>query len=306
MKRVKIFSVLFVLLSAFCFTSCDTEPVDPVLNNGENPGENPNNPNNPGTAVFKADYNGSTHTAQQTVAVLGDDLIQIVGLFGTNGESIAIVVGAAPEVGTYPMNDDILMAYNANAADDSYYNMTNEGYFEITAIDTANKTISGKFSFKGSYGDTEPYPTIMFTNGVFTNIPYTGGTGPVTPEENAFSAKIDGVATDYADDVLGSYVGTGDQEYIIITALGDYKITLQTNYDVTPGTYAFTGDVTAGMPIATFTVGDVDYTNIVGGNFTVTSNDGEHITGSFSFTVKNNDGETIHTVTNGVFDIYYL
>lgn len=305
MKRVKIVSVLFVLLTAFSFTSCDTEPVDPVLNenNGENPGENPNNP---GTGVFKADYNGSTHTALTTQAVLGDDLIQIVGMFGTNGESIAIIVGAAPEVGTYSMADDVLMAYNANATDDSYYNLTNEGYFEITAIDTANKTLSGKFSFKGSYGDTEPYTTIMFTNGVFENIPYTGGTGTVTPEDNVFNAKIDGVATDYADDVLGSYVESGDQEYIVITALGDYKITLQTNYDVEPGTYAFTGNVSAGMPLAIFTVDGVNYTNIVGGNLTVTSNDGEHITGSFNFTVKNNEGETIHTVTNGVFDVYYL
>lgn len=306
MKKVKIASVLFILLSAFSFISCDTEPVDPVLNNnnGENPGENPNNPG--AAAVFKADYNGSTHTASTTTAVLGDDLIQIVGLFGTNGESIAIAVAATPEVGTYPMNDDILMAYNANATDDSYFNLTNEGYFEITAIDTANKTLSGKFSFKGSYGDSEPYTTIMFTNGIFTNIPYTGGTGPVTPEDNVFNAKIDGVSTDYADDVLGAYVAINDQEYIVITALGDYKITIQMDYEVDPGTYQFTGNVSSGMPLATVTVDGVEYKNIVGGNLTVSSNDGERITGTFNFTVKNNAGETIHTVTNGVFNVYYL
>lgn len=301
MKRVKILSVLLVLLSAFSFTSCDTEPVDPVLNenNGENPGENPGT----GAGVFKADYNGSTHTAIQTQAILGDDLIQIVGVFGANGEAIAIGVAASPQVGTYPMNDDILMAYNANADADSYFNMTNEGYFEITSIDTANKKISGKFSFKGTGGDDGA--SIMFTNGVFTNIPYTGGTGPVTPEDNVFHAVIDGVETDYADDVLGAYADVNGSEYVLITALGDFKITIQADYEVDPGTYVFTGNIQQGMPLATVNVDGVEYNNIEGGSLTITYNDGEHITGSFNFTVKNEAGETIHTVTNGVFDIYY-
>jgi hypothetical protein len=304
MKKFRLLSVVLVMFSALSLTSCDTEPVDPVLNeNGQNPGENPGGENPTGEEVFKVDYNGSTHTAMTASAVLGDDLLQIVAVFGANGESMAIGVAATPEVGVYPMNDDILMAYNANANDDSYFNMTNEGSFEITAIDTANKKLSGKFNFKGTGGANGE--TIIFTNGVFTNIPYTGGAGPVTPEENAFSAKIDGVATDYADDVLGAYASVNDQEYVLITALGDYKITIQADYEIEPGTYAFTNTVQAGMPIATFTADDVQYTNIQGGNLTVTYNDGEHITGSFNFTVKNDAGETIHTVTNGVFDIYY-
>lgn len=303
MKKLKISSVVLILLTAFSFISCDTEPVDPVLNdnNGENP-NNPNNPNSPG--VFKVDYNGSTHTAITAAASLGSELIQISAVFGTNGEAIGIGVAAPPVVGTYPMNDDILIGYNPNAtSEDSYINATNDGYFEITAIDTANKTISGKFSFKGtSLGD---FSTIMFTNGVFTNIPYTGDTGGNTTFDNVFKATVDNVTTDYSDDTLGAYFEVGDSEYVVITALGDKKITLQIDYNAVPGTSQFKGNITQGMPLATLTVDGVEYTNITGGNLTITYNDGERITGTFNFTVRNSEGVAIHTVTGGQFDIFY-
>ncbi|PZR19144.1 MAG: hypothetical protein DI539_14985 [Flavobacterium psychrophilum] len=303
MKKFTLLSLAMVLFTAFSFVSCDTEPVDPVLNNnnGENP-NNPNNPNNPG--IFKVDYNGSTHTAITTQVVLGDDLIQIAAAFGTNGESIGIGVAAAPQVGTYPMDDSILIGYNADGNADSLINFTNEGYFEITSIDTTNKTISGKFSFRGSDG-TEGGQSIMFTNGVFTNLPYTGGAGPGTSTDNVFKATVDNVTTDYADDVIGTYAEINGTEYVVITALGDKGITLQIDYNAVPGTSQFTGNIGQGTPIATFSVDGTNYTNITGGNLTITYNDGERITGTFSFVVRNAAGETIHTVNSGQFDIFY-
>lgn len=57
MKKSIIRSLVIVLITAIGFVSCDTEPVDPVLNDNNNNGENPgNNPGtNPGTEPGTSD-----------------------------------------------------------------------------------------------------------------------------------------------------------------------------------------------------------------------------------------------------------
>lgn len=308
MKKFRLLSVVLVMFSVLSLTSCDTEPVDPVLNNGGNGNGDGDGGTGPGTTtgVFKVDHSGSTHTASKVLSSVGDDLIQIAAEF-PDGSSIGIgIEGNA--VGTYT-NDKLIMGYNAPNDETSYVNFSSEevsGKVTITSINMETKTMSGTFSFTGWYGDEEAnLPAKLFTNGTFDNIPFTNeGSGGV--DENQFKATIDGTVVDYVDDIVGATFGEGETiQYIGLTAVGEYGISIQTDIDVTPGTYQFTGNILNGTPLATFTAPDGTDYPITGGTLTVSSNTDDHIVGTFKFTVKNGSGATIHTVTNGSFDVFY-
>lgn len=300
MKNFRLLSVIFVLFSAIQFTSCETEPVDPVLN------ENINNGGNPGTGtnVFKVDYTGQTHTATQVVATVGNELIQIGAVLGPNGEALSILIEGAA-VGTYT-SDKLLMAYDPGNTEDTYNNFSDEGTsgtVKITSINMTNHTMSGTFSFKGWYGDAGAnLPAIEFTNGVFENIPFTP-TGTPTPF-NLFKAKVDGTLIDYSNDVIGGTVEANGNEYITINTVGDYKINIQTNSNITPGTYVFKS-ITDGGPVANLETADGTNYNITGGSLIITSNGGGVLKGTFNFEAKNGEGVTVHTVTEGTFEIGY-
>ena len=88
----------------------------------------------------------------------------------------------------------------------------NTGSVIITNINTAKKTISGTFQFKGYWSDSDtPKPAIQFTKGVFTDIPY------ITQEETAdiFTAKV-GSANFVAIDILTAEIGIGSDNFITI------------------------------------------------------------------------------------------
>lgn len=299
MKRIKFLSILFLALSAITLTSCgDTEPVDPVLTqpgDGETPA---------GPAVFKVDFSGQTYVATATTAVIGQGLITVHGAKGANGQAVSIVVEAST-TGTY--NGELaLMDYNPGNSEYSYSNLfvtgPDAGSVTISSIDTVNKTISGTFSFKGEWTNTDAnLPSVAFTNGAFENIPYTGNVA--TPDE-LFKATVDGTVFSYTGGDLVVVTTEGTPNLITINAVNvNHKFNISFPETVTPGTYTFEVGPSVTARAGFTDAEDVDYT-ITGGSLTITSNTGGWVEGSFSFTVLGEDGTTVlHTVSAGTFNV---
>lgn len=305
MRKINVLSAFLVLFTALSFTACDTEPVDPVLlENGQNP-NNPNNPNNPDApAVFKVDYSGTTHTAVSTLATLGNGLIVIQGIMGSNGEAVSIVIDGTT-AGTY--NEAIMNYSPSNASEYGYTNFNlstgeTSGTVTIVSIDTVNHTFTGNFSFTGWYDDEEAgLPTMQFTNGVFQNVPYVGNDNPL-PGSDSFVATVDDEEFNYVNDLVVALGG----EFISINANADtHDLQLFIQADITTGTHVITNEIDA-IAKATYydATTDTDY-DITEGTLNITSNDGTTLVGTFSFPVKNELGETIHIVTAGAFSVEY-
>jgi hypothetical protein len=311
MKRFKFLPAFLILFTALSFIACETEPVDSQLINNPNP--TPENPEE-GDAVFKVDFDGQTYTATSTTAVMGQGLITIGGFRGTQGESVALVVDGT-QTGTYT---EALMVYTpSNASEYGYTNVNpdlNEnqdptGSVIITSIDTVNHTISGTFAFTGWWSDADAdLPNKIFTNGVFENIPYTGGPGtnPI-PGEDAFIATVDGTFNNYASDLVVAVSGEGNDEILSLTgnhATHDIYFSIRTN---TPaGTYNLTPEFMV-LPRMRYYDAATDTTyNVEEGQVIITSNNGTRMVGTFSGVVKDAEGVTIHTITAGGFDVDYV
>lgn len=294
MKNIKFLSALFVLFSAVTFTSCDTEPVDPVLNE---------NNNNNGPAVFTVDFSGETFVATGTQAVMQDGVIAISGVKGADGESVSLLV-MGTTAGAYD-GDDALMVYAPNA--DSEYQYTNvdwdtgetSGSVVITEIDTQNHTISGTFSFTGSWSDAEAnLPTIAFTNGSFENIPYTGNTGG-NPGDEYMNATIDGTDTEFSN---FASLSVGDMMTISgFNMANSSNLQLVLPADITVGTYDITDNPFDGPTAVYFA--DEESWDAIDGSLTIISTSGGFIKGTFSFTAQDFDEVNTIEVTNGEFNI---
>jgi len=306
MKRIKLLSVLFLALAATTFTSCgDTEPVDPVLTqpgDGETPA---------GPAVFKVDFSGQTYVATATTAVIGQGLISVQGVKGTNGQAVSIVVEGTT-TGTYS-GEVAVMDYNpGNNSGYSYSNMfvtgTNAGSVTISSIDTVNKTISGTFNFIGEWTDMEAnLPSVAFTNGSFENIPYTGTAGGGIPNpvgDEFFKATVDGSEFSYAEADLAVAVGDGNPNIVTINAINaNHAFNIGFPDTITAGTYTFAVGASA-TTTAGFTDAEGVHYNVTGGSLIITSNTGGWVTGSFEFTVVGENGTTVlHTVSAGTFNV---
>ena len=255
---------------------------------------------NPGAGIFKADVDGAPFTALTTTAVLGSGRLTIQGVDAT-GKSIDITAEDTTP-GTYT---EVILAYSADAtSDNAYSNIFNDtGTLTITSIDTVNRTITGTFSFKGDYTDTDAnLPSKMITNGVFTNLPYVGSVA----NTDVFNATVDTTAVSYAgSDLLIVYSEAGGRDLVAMRGTNEnHVIELLVDGDTEVGTYAFT-DSTTGYPRAQYTdktgPDDVIY-NVTGGSLTVTENNGVRIKGTFEFPVRSGDS-IIYTITAGAFDI---
>lgn len=295
MKNIKFLSALFVLFSAVTFTSCDTEPVDPVLNE---------NNNNNGPAVFTVDFSGETFVAAGTQAVIADGMIVLSGT-KASGESVSLAIGGTSE-GAYD-GEDAFMVYSPDA--DSEYQYINlnweteedSGSVIITEIDTENHTISGTFSFTGWWSDSEAnLPSITFTNGTFENIPYTG-TIPNNPGDEYLNAVIDGTATEFSNFAV---MEIGDMMNITgFSVASSSSIQLRMPANITVGTYTITDDPFAG-PTALY-VNDEEGASSVSGSLIITSIEDGFIEGTFEFDAET-DGGTAVEVTDGEFYIELL
>ncbi|KGO91902.1 DUF6252 family protein [Flavobacterium subsaxonicum] len=299
MKRTKLLSAFLVLFTAIGFISCDVEPIDPVLLDYEAPEVLP--------ASFKVDFSGQTYTATTTEAVIADGLIAIGGIRGTNGETVGFsVVGTT--TGTYS-GANLIMSYEPSAISEYTYNNFNpaneetSGTVTISSIDTVNHTISGTFSFTGWWGDAEAnLPSVAFTNGVFTNLPYTTSATPTPGEDDEyFKATIDGTAKDYSI-ISGLTAGTTLNLTGTDAATMSF-MNIMVDTDITPGIYTMAESPFDG-PTASYQVGEIGYFTTTG-TITIISNENGFIKGTFSFNGADIDGINTIVVTAGSFNVGY-
>lgn len=309
MKKIKFLTYFALIFSAFTFTSCDNEPIDPaVVIGGENPGTNPNTP-----AVFKADFNGQTYTTSTVIAELTDEGITIVAT-KPSGEMFAFVVNSTA-TGTYPANQNLLSYTPANS-EYGYWSIdvaggviTDTGSITITSINTVNHTISGTFNFTGYWTDTAdenaPAP-INFTNGVFTNIAYQGSIPNPNPgDEDTFFAKVDGA--EFVENVIDvaqvSSEGFPDRISIVASKTSGERIGLLIDQDLEEGTYEITGPLTEDFVSATYINNGLQ--SAQSGSVTITSKTATRITGTFQFFAENFAETESSEITEGTFDVEY-
>ena len=304
MNKIKILAGIFIIFTAFTFTSCDVEPIDSAINIDDF-----NNPQN-GPIVFKADFSGTTWNATTAQAVISGNLIQIVGA-KPNGEAFAFLI-EGNAAGTYPANANIL-AFTPAGSEYGYWSLNtaneteNTGSITITSINTTNNTISGTFAYKGYWSDTTTTAIlpVQFTNGVFTNIPFTT-TVPVS--DDSFYAKVDGTEfvenqIDVALIVDATPTPIPDQISIVGSKTNGDTVGINVNKVLGTGTYTITGvlsdvDVVRGSIL----INDVLY-NAESGSITITSKTATRIKGTFNMVVKNFTTSAVKNVTAGTFDV---
>lgn len=295
MSKIKILAGIFLFLTSFTFTSCDNEPIDPNIDLDDF-----NNGQNNGAAVLKADFSGSTWTATAVQAVFSGNLLTLSGI-KANGEGFGFIV-AANTTGTYPANTNLL-TFTPVDSEFGYWstniNNPNEdtGSITITSINTANKTISGSFNFKGYWSDTDNTSIIpvQFTNGVFQNVPY------ITQEEtgDTFAAKVNN--TDFLDvNILTITTDINGQEFISVGAQDTdlNSITVSVKSDLAVGNYNITGNTTTDVVQAIYDFDDENYV-ATSGNVNITTKTATRIKGTFSFV------SGTFNVTQGSFDVEY-
>lgn len=297
MKRLQFIS-LFVLLFGFTtLTSCDDEVIDGDIDMTGGDVVDPN------AAAFRADFNGGTWTADNTVVVISNSGINILAARGTAGEHFEIDL-SGNTIGSYLTNQNDVGFVPASATFGYFAvnpNNVNEntGSVTITSINTTTQKISGFFSYKGYWSDTtvSNIPPIQFTQGVFTNLSYT--TTVTNPSTDTFSTKING--TDFIDTAI-DVVTVNNVITLTASNASNQKVTIGVRDNVPPGTYSITGNIGTDVVQASYKPG-LFSAQAYTGTVTILSKTATRIKGTFSF--KANDGPTVYQFTVGQFDVEY-
>jgi hypothetical protein len=314
MNKQNISSILVLILSIFFFVSCDNEPLDPLLasqlsnpTSGGGTGGNGSGGNG-STGLFAVDFGGQTWVASTAEAIMDSNSINIGGLKTANGQTFGFALNGNT-VGTYDSTSN-LIAFdpNNNSNGDVYWavNPTNPsvsaGTVKIINIDTVNKTISGTFSFTGYWSDlsVSNIAPINFTNGVFTNIPYTVGTNTST---DSFYAKVDG--SEFVEDQIdvSEVIASGyPDSYSIVGAKADgQNIGLRISKTLGVGSYNFSGPFNQDLA-STCVLNSLLYTSDTG-TLTILEKTATRIKGTFSLTVNNFTTSQNKSITQGAFDV---
>lgn len=307
MKKIKFLLFPLLIIALFSLNSCgENEPVDGFTteSSSEAPAEAAAN------GLFKVDFKGSTWIAAKIEASIFNNTITILAE-KANGESFVIGVVEGAIAGVYPANINEIGYFPAGSMD-GYYSLNNDnlsentGSISVSNINTSKKTISGTFNFKGYWGDNTKTP-IVFTNGVFKDIPYTntdpsagggntGGTGTDT-----FSAKVDG--TEFVENAIDfvEVDASGVAPYYSIVGKktnGD-TVGIKITETLSTGTYSITSGSDVG---GYYKVNDVLY-NAESGSITITSKTATQISGTFNFIGKNFTSGNTKAITAGTFSI---
>lgn len=294
MRKLQFISLIVLLFSVTTFTSCDDEPIDELINLDDT------NPP-PGGSYFKADFSGETWNADNASVIFSGNQFLLTATKGVGGEGFSFILdGNTP--GNYLANLNFVAFKPANSTF-GYWGINpvdfneNTGSVTITSVNTVNQTVSGIFSYKGYWSDTTVTNIlpIIFTNGVFNNLPYTIQNAP----NNTFFAKVDGV--DFVENTINV---TTTNNIIGISATNETakNITIGINDNATVGVHNITGNVAtdvvqafykpSGAPLQAFS-----------GSVNVTSKTTTRITGTFNFTSSN--GPTQFQISQGQFDVDY-
>ncbi len=305
-NKLRFLAVFAILITAFNFTSCDNEPLDSDIDT-DNPGPGSTTP------VFKATFNGQTYSTPNVLAQVNADGISLVAI-KSSGESFAFDISGTT-IGTYQANANLLAYVPFASSEYGYWSIdpsseiTDTGSITITSINTTNHTISGTFNFTGYWtdftDDTPPAP-IVFTNGVFTNIPYTGEIENPNPgDEDTFFAKVDG--TDFVEDVIDvaivSSEGFPDRISIVGSKESGERIGLLIDQALPVGTYPITGPLSEDVVSGSYF--NMGLQTAQTGSVTITSKTATRIAGTFQFSSSNSDGTNTAEITAGTFDVEY-
>lgn len=293
MKKSK-FKSLFLLIITVFLSSCNDEKLDPALL--------VDNPNPQVDAIFSADFEGATWDASSATAYVSGDLIRIEGT-KANGEIFSFTL-SGNGVGTFPAKDNSVSYTPANS-DFGYFAFNtaipseNTGSVNITEINTSNKTLSGDFNFKGywSDGSVTTVPPIVFSNGIFLNIPYV----IVSPITDSFYAKVG--LFEFMDHAISTSVFTiNNVELLSIEAQDSQNNTMTITVDnnLPPGTYPITGGISNGVVQARYVQDNVIY-QAESGSVTIATKTGTRISGTFNFIAS---GLAV-PITDGQFDVAY-
>ena len=178
MKNIKILAGIFLILTAFTFTSCDNEPIDSTINLDDF-----TNPTDGGDGTYTAKIGSDTFDAVEIVAELSGSAfgpeMNIAGIM-PSGKLMNIQL-INPAVGTFTANTNfenlLLFQYNEDLTGANSFTSFNSvtsasvGTLTITQYDIAAKKISGTFSFTGF--DSTGANQRQITNGVLNNITFT-------------------------------------------------------------------------------------------------------------------------------------
>lgn len=257
---------------------------------------------------FQVDFDGQTFIADLASATINNEVINITGQSGTNGETVSLtlfeIIHGTYQLGVISnMNEPNSAIYiQESGSSNTWESVTNfidsQGEITVTEIDEANATISGTFHFTGHNPNSS---TKEFTNGSFTNIPYTR-----LPDnyENEFFAKVDGV--EYVETLIQGFrnnfgmIGFDARR-------NDEIISLVMDSNITAGTYTFASPL-PNLPNGTYSLSDTDY-HIAKGTLTITLHDvfKRILMGTFEFTAEPFlTGVGTYEITEGSFCVTYF
>lgn len=297
MKKLKFIFSLLAIVSLSFLTSCDDEPLDPVLSNMLLDDDD----NNGSTGVFKVNFNNQTWVADDVLAYISGNTIKLEANKGTSDDDFAFLL-VGNTTGTYPANENLVI-YSPAGTDFGYDGINldnpeeNTGSVTVTSIDVINKTISGYFSYKGYWSNEFQVPLpapINFTNGIFQNIPYT----TESPTQDTFYAKVNGtefVDTDINVIAINGVLGVAG------TNAGGNSITVGVKESLGVGSYTMTGNILTDVVQVRYDVGATYYAT--SGTVTITSKTATRIKGTFTASVTN--GTNTFQITEGQFDVAY-
>ena len=175
MKNIKILAGIFLIVTAFTFTSCTNEPIDSAINLDDF--GNPTGGVGSSGYYIKVTQDGAAKqwtTTQASYFSLGTGTKSLIiqGANGTTSISLHITndSGNTVPVAVYPLKwVSIGCGYTEGAnifsSDYSDFN-TSAGNITITELNTTNKTVKGTFNFIGK--DNAMTSTKVFTNGEFS------------------------------------------------------------------------------------------------------------------------------------------
>lgn len=304
MKKFRILSALLVLVTAIGFTSCDSE--SPTLGNNTGPGADPNAP-----SLVVATGLGNFE-AEDITAVISNGAIVVTGSQtpGNGGNAITMTLNKTRLRLNREYNNVALSYVTPTKEYTSVNNSTGEvsGTIIITSLDVASKKMSGNFSFRGWDTDNLQGDPVVFYNGKFTNVPYTGTDTPeilpaVADADEFIKAKAGTAAlttfTNFNTDITSS-------QTLVLNGATDatqpVSIMLEFPLNVSQGEY----------PISQSSMVKATYTNDAGVVFTATegtliveSNDEGLMKATFNFIGENTEAGATIQITEGDINIEY-
>lgn len=259
----------------------------------------------PGT--FQVDFDGQTYVADEVGAQIFNDIINIVAVRGTEQELFSITLRTST-TGTFQLDgtdNDYGAVYAPSNGANGYVSLNPEDFSEVTGevqiteIDETNHLISGNFHFKGYKYAGVYLVSRQFSDGSFTDIPYT--TDAVVANGNTFSALVDGQPLNPTS-VIGLKTNFAGNTLLSIKAQNGSKLITLGLMDLSVGQHSI-----GATNIAVYANSTSD-DNMGAGTVNITTHDAtaKHIVGMFSFnTTQLGGGSATHSITQGSFDVYY-